>query len=126
MEKSQRLLQPVSTKIKRRKEWFWLKKISSICPRRDLEFLKPVLEMRETQARWEDSTQDLPPEDESEEAAAEEEEQFHDTVDKELFVDESRSSTNSMNEEDAEPGPSSVLGLSKIYKGKCQGWETHG
>ncbi|PIO36481.1 hypothetical protein AB205_0102550 [Aquarana catesbeiana] len=75
----------------------------------DLDFLKPVLEMRETQASWEDSTQGLAPEDESEEAAAEEEqEQFQDNVDKELFVDESRSATNSMNEEDAEPGPSNV------------------
>ncbi|PIO40039.1 hypothetical protein AB205_0072200 [Aquarana catesbeiana] len=65
--------------------------------------------MRETQASWEDSTWGLPPEDESEEAAAvEEEEQFQDNVDKELFVDESRSATNSINEEDAEPGPSNV------------------
>ncbi|PIO34255.1 hypothetical protein AB205_0110290, partial [Aquarana catesbeiana] len=69
----------------------------------DLEFLKPVLEIRGTQASWEDSTQGLPPEDESEEAAEEEEEQFQDTVDKELFVAERMSSTNSMNEEDAEP-----------------------
>ncbi|PIO22831.1 hypothetical protein AB205_0168130 [Aquarana catesbeiana] len=65
--------------------------------------------MRETQASWEDSTQDLPPEDESEEAAVEEEEeQFQDNVDKELVVDESRSATNSMHEEDAEPGPNNV------------------
>ncbi|PIO32689.1 hypothetical protein AB205_0112840 [Aquarana catesbeiana] len=65
--------------------------------------------MRETQASWEDGTQGLAPEDESEEAAAEEEqEQFQDNVDKELLVDESRSTTNSMNEEDAEPGPSNV------------------
>ncbi|PIO40263.1 hypothetical protein AB205_0003270 [Aquarana catesbeiana] len=65
--------------------------------------------MLETQASWEDSTQGLPPEDESEEAAAvQEEEQFQDNVEKELFVGESRSSTNSMNEEDAEPGPSNV------------------
>ncbi|PIO11399.1 hypothetical protein AB205_0063330 [Aquarana catesbeiana] len=76
----------------------------------DLDVLKSVLEMRETQASWEDSTQGLAPEDESEEAAEEEEEQqqFQDNVDKELFVDESRSTTNSMNEEDAEPGPSNV------------------
>ncbi|PIO13806.1 hypothetical protein AB205_0064360 [Aquarana catesbeiana] len=66
--------------------------------------------MQETQTNWEDSTQGLPPEDESEEAAAAvEEEQFQDNVDKELFIDESRSSTNSMNEEDAEPGPSNVF-----------------
>ncbi|PIO27795.1 hypothetical protein AB205_0025280 [Aquarana catesbeiana] len=65
--------------------------------------------MRETQESWEDSTQGLAPEDESEEAAAEEEqEQFQDNVDKELFVDESRSTTNSINEENAEPGPSNV------------------
>ncbi|PIO26575.1 hypothetical protein AB205_0008600 [Aquarana catesbeiana] len=79
--------------------------------------------MQKTQASWEDSTQGFPPEDESEEAAAAEEEQFQDNVDKELFLDESRSSANSMNEEDAEPGPSNG---SKIYKGKCQGWETDG
>ncbi|PIO34880.1 hypothetical protein AB205_0199390 [Aquarana catesbeiana] len=77
----------------------------------DLDFLKPVLEIREIQASWEDSKQGLPPEDESEEAAAEEQEQFQDNVDKELFVDESRSTTNSMNEEDAEPGPSNVSRL---------------
>ncbi|PIN97432.1 hypothetical protein AB205_0086900 [Aquarana catesbeiana] len=65
--------------------------------------------MRETQASWEDSTQGSPLEDESEEAAAAaEEEQFQGNVDKGLFVDEARSSTNSMNEEDAEPGPSNV------------------
>ncbi|PIO14438.1 hypothetical protein AB205_0146610 [Aquarana catesbeiana] len=65
--------------------------------------------MRETQASWEDSTQGLPPENESKEAAAAgEEEQFQDNVDKELFGDESRSATNSMNDEDAEPGPSNV------------------
>lgn len=65
--------------------------------------------MRETQASWEDSTQGLAAEDEAEEAAEEEEqEQFQDNVDKELFVDESRSTSNSMNEEDAEPGPSNV------------------
>ncbi|PIO11307.1 hypothetical protein AB205_0159930, partial [Aquarana catesbeiana] len=75
----------------------------------DLDFLKPVLEMLETQASWEDSTQGWTQEDESEEAAAaEKQEQFQDNVDKELFVDESRSTTNSMNEEDAEPGPSNV------------------
>ncbi|PIO39556.1 hypothetical protein AB205_0208190 [Aquarana catesbeiana] len=63
--------------------------------------------MRETQASWEDSTQGLPQENQSEEAAAVEE-QFQDNVDKELLVDESRSSINSMNEEDAKPGPSNV------------------
>lgn len=79
--------------------------------------------MRETQASWEDSTQGLAAEDEAEEAAEEEEqEQFQDNVDKELFVDESRSTSNSMNEEDAEPGPSNA----KIFKGKCPACETHG
>ncbi|PIO31884.1 hypothetical protein AB205_0154430 [Aquarana catesbeiana] len=74
-----------------------------------LIFLKPVLEMRETQASWEDSTQGLAPEDEAEEAAEDEEQkEFQDNVDKELFVDESRSTTNSMNGEDAELRPSTV------------------
>ncbi|PIO25421.1 hypothetical protein AB205_0027950 [Aquarana catesbeiana] len=67
------------------------------------------LEMRKTQVSWEDSTQGLPPEDESGEAAAAgEEEQFQDTVDQELIIDERRSTTNSINEGEAEPGPSKV------------------